>query len=633
MQIKSVHIKNLRSIANQKIEFDEYNCLVGANGAGKSTVLLALNIFFRENLSSGSELSSLQEEDFHNKNTQEPIEITVEFHKLTNDACEDFQEYVRHGILVVSAIAKFDLKTGLAPVKQYGQRLVMEKFSNFFKSYNDNESAAKLKEIYNGLKAEFNLQNAASKDAMAATLREYESSRPEECILKPSEDQFYGISKGANRLARYVQWVYVPAVKDATDEQLETKNSALGKLLDRAVRSKIDFSDEIEKISQKAREEYKALLATNQNVLDDISTSLAKRLTEWAHPETTLKVEWQQDPRKSVQIETPLAGITAGEGEFEGKLSRFGHGLQRSFLLSLLQELAELNESGPLLILGCEEPELYQHPPQAKHLAQVLKKLSSTNSQIFITTHSPYFITGESFEDVRLAKKVKASSSSQIIQFTNEDFIKRYSEISEKPPYKPAGSMAKINQVLQPALNEMFFCQKLVLVEGLEDVSYIHTWLYLSGKWEIFRKNGIHLVPTNGKSSMIYPLIIAIGMEISTFAIFDGDIDKGHTEKHKADNIKLLKIIGGDHSNPFPDKTVWSDHFIMWSKDMAATIKEEIDGEVWAKASEIARVNCGFAPDIEKNAMFIGELLSNLWDNKCKSTVLDKLCDSILSFE
>ncbi len=633
MQIKSIHIKNLRSISDQKIELGAYNSLVGSNGAGKSTILFALNIFFRENLNSGADLSVLQEEDFHNKNTQDPIEITVEFHQLNAEAQEDFKDYVRHGILAISSIAKFNSESNFATVKQYGQRLVFDKFSEFFKTHNDAGSASQLKEIYGKLKAEFELPNAATKDAMATALREYESSRPDECILKPSEDQFYGVSKGANRLAKHIQWIYVPAVKDATEEQTETKNSAFGKLLDRAVRSKIDFSSEIDKITQKAREEYRDLLISNQHVLDDISSSLAKRLSEWAHPEASLKVEWQQDSKKSVQVETPLAGITAGEGGFQGKLTRFGHGLQRSFLLSLLQELAEINGSGPLLILGCEEPELYQHPPQAKHLAQVLKKLSAHNSQIIITTHSPYFITGENFEDVRLVIKNKDAKSSNVIQYTHNEFIKSFSEITGHPPLKPTGSFAKINQILQPALNEMFFCQRLILVEGLEDIAYIHSWLSLSDQWETFRKQGIHIVPTNGKSSMIYPLIIALGMKIPTFAIFDGDSDKNDSSSHTSDNTHLLKIIGGDPSRPFPDTIIWGKRYVMWPKDMAKSIQEEVGVDVWDKACETARKNCGHARNIEKNAIYVGALLAHLWDIDCKPTTLNNLCASILSFD
>ena len=86
------------------------------------------------------------------------------------------------------------------------------------------------------------------------------------------------------------------------------------------------------------------------------------------HPDARLRLQWKQDPDRSVRVEEPWAHILAGEGDFEGELARFGHGLQRSYLLALLQELAGAsNESGPTLILACEEPELYQHPPQARH--------------------------------------------------------------------------------------------------------------------------------------------------------------------------------------------------------------------------------------------------------------------------
>ncbi len=57
MKIKSVRIQNLRSIKDQTIGLSDYTCLVGANGAGKSTILCALNIFFRETENSATSLS------------------------------------------------------------------------------------------------------------------------------------------------------------------------------------------------------------------------------------------------------------------------------------------------------------------------------------------------------------------------------------------------------------------------------------------------------------------------------------------------------------------------------------------------------------------------------------------------
>ena len=44
--IKSIHIKNFRSIVDETIEFTDFNCFVGKNDSGKSNVLKALNLFF-----------------------------------------------------------------------------------------------------------------------------------------------------------------------------------------------------------------------------------------------------------------------------------------------------------------------------------------------------------------------------------------------------------------------------------------------------------------------------------------------------------------------------------------------------------------------------------------------------------
>lgn len=125
MRIKSVRIKNFRSFEDQTIELDQHTSLVGANGAGKSTVLCALNVFFRETQNSATDLTSLHAEDFYAKNTKDPIEITVEFTDMSKEAQDDFADYVRQGVLAITAKSVFDENTQTASVKQYGQRLAM----------------------------------------------------------------------------------------------------------------------------------------------------------------------------------------------------------------------------------------------------------------------------------------------------------------------------------------------------------------------------------------------------------------------------------------------------------------------------------------------------------------------------
>ena len=46
MVIEKIRIKNFRSILDETIELQDFNCFVGRNDCGKSNVLKALNLFF-----------------------------------------------------------------------------------------------------------------------------------------------------------------------------------------------------------------------------------------------------------------------------------------------------------------------------------------------------------------------------------------------------------------------------------------------------------------------------------------------------------------------------------------------------------------------------------------------------------
>ena len=107
MRIEKIHIRNFRAFSDVVISLDSYTCFVGPNGAGKSTVLGALNVFFRDK-SSGFSTETLSEDDFHNRNIAEPIDISLTFSDLNDAAKEEFVGYVRGEKLIVSAVARFD---------------------------------------------------------------------------------------------------------------------------------------------------------------------------------------------------------------------------------------------------------------------------------------------------------------------------------------------------------------------------------------------------------------------------------------------------------------------------------------------------------------------------------------------
>ena len=387
---------------------------------------------------------------------------------------------------------------------------------------------------------------------------------------------------------------------------------------------------------------YQRLLDESQAQLSEVSSALNARLAQWAHPEASLRLQWHQDSEKSIRVEDPFARVLAGEGEFQGELGRFGHGFQRSYLLALLQELASADggSNAPKLILGCEEPELYQHPPQARHLAGVLQELAKTGAQVMVSTHSPLFVGGDSFESVRLVRRDATSKATSVCQpalATIGDAIAH--ALGEKQVAESA-TLSKIYQLLQPQLAEMFFTQRLVLVEGIEDCAYIHAWMSLKDRLLDFRRRGTHLVPVGGKSELLRPAVIARHMGIPLYLIFDADGDKiaveAHKRNHERDNRALMRFLGADEATLFPEDTVWADTHSIWPKELSdcvdADLLQSLGGAEFEAVKNKAAVRCGQASGARKHTMMVGAKLAYALDAGASSPTLDKLCGYLIAF-
>jgi putative ATP-dependent endonuclease of the OLD family len=634
MRINNLRIENFRGFKDETVSLDRYCCFVGANGAGKSTVLAALNVFFRQYRDSKTDLSKLSVEDFHHKNVDQPIRITVTFTDLSEQASKDLADYARQHTLIVSAVARYDPGSQRAEVKQYGSRLGMTEFVEYFEAEKAGASAKDLQGIYESLARNFGLPPAKVKQVMADNLRAFEGSSSKATPI-PSEDQFYGATRGANRLAPHVQWIFVPAAKDITEEGNESKASALGQLLSRTIRTKVDFQKRLGDLRVVVGASYQEMLDAEQSVLDQLSVSIELRLKSWAHPAVTAKVLWKQDPDKSVRVEEPWAYIRIGERGFESELARFGHGMQRSCMLTLLQELAsgEPGAEVPTLIMGIEEPELCQHPPQARYLAELLYDLSKCGSKIAVCSHSPLFIPGDHFDAVRVVRECGTPAASFVKSVTYEDLAKKLSDCGDTL-YKEAGMLAKLYSTLNPAINEMFFCRVLILVESVEDIAYLVSGLALYDRLSDFRKHGCHIVPVGGKSELLKPVLLASLLSIPVFVVFDADTQEQHVDKmakHRTDNGRLFKALGIDDASDWPEQNVWRSNCTAWSTEIGSVVKSEI-GELWQECFQAACAQLSNPGNLHKNPLAIAKTLENAWHKGGISTSIGRLVTAVLAF-
>ncbi|MES2917994.1 MAG: AAA family ATPase [Pseudomonadota bacterium] len=635
MKIESVRIENFRGFKDETVELDDYSCFVGPNGAGKSTILAALNVFFRQFKDSKTDLSKLSSDDFHHRDVSNPIKITVAFKDLSDKAKADLSDYVRQEKLIISSIAKYDASTERAEVKQYGNRLGIDDFREYFEQEKVGASANDLKTTFGIIREKFpEVATAKTKGDMADALRAFESANPDKCTLIPSEDQFYGASKGSNRLAPHIQWIFVAASKDMVEESQETKNSALGQLLARTIRSRVNFAEKIETLRSGIRSQYQEILDAEQAVLNELSVSLELKLKDWSHPEASAKVLWKQDTDKSVKIEEPWAYIRLGEKGFEGELARFGHGMQRSYMLTLLQELAGSDDSvAPTLIMAIEEPELYQHPPQARYLAEVLHELSEKGTQVLVCSHSPLFVPGDNFEAVRVVRDAGNPRSSFVSRLKYEELSEAL-KTAEQKHLKESGMLAKLYPTLNPTTSEMFFCKALILTEGYEDIAYVAASLALTGKMTDFRKYGCHMVAVGGKSELIKPIAMAKILKIPVFVIADADTNKTREDeisRHKKDNKSILALLGYSSDSEWPTETIYKDDLVLWKENLTDHVAVELGSE-WQRHFDLSRASYDNAPDLKKNPLAISRALESAWKDNIRSTSLIALTDRVVAF-
>lgn len=97
MQLERARIRNFRSLRDVEVVFGAHTALIGGNGAGKSSILKAIEKFY-------STTKNCDADDFFGRDQGQPIEIELTFHQLSEQEAAAFEDRVRDGRLVVTRI-------------------------------------------------------------------------------------------------------------------------------------------------------------------------------------------------------------------------------------------------------------------------------------------------------------------------------------------------------------------------------------------------------------------------------------------------------------------------------------------------------------------------------------------------
>jgi predicted ATP-dependent endonuclease of OLD family len=248
----------------------------------------------------------------------------------------------------------------------------------------------------------------------------------------------------------------------------------------------------------------------------------------------------------------PLAfDMRVADGGLDTDVSRQGNGFQRALLIATLQVLAKAEEEADpaALFLAIEEPELYQHPSQARHLAEVLAGLASRTGsgvQVAYATHSPYFIDPAHFERLRRFRKRRGSCAyptSEVTAATVAGVVARLQGAVDE-----SQALQRMNITLRRLLSEAVFAQAVVLVEGVSDAAFLAGVADRNGG---FDAAGVSVVSTSSKTLLPMAWAILSELGIPTFTIFDADIGMADRMKAKGKSV-------GDIESASKERARWN---------------------------------------------------------------------------
>ena len=328
MIIKAIDVKNFRSICDGRMEFDNLTTILGRNGAGKSSFLHAIDIFY-------DLTATITEEDFYNR-TDSPIEIRVTYGDLRDDEKEEFGTYIRDDTLIVTK--RITNVNGAIVQRYYAAAFQVPAFAEIRAMPGKRERSNAWNELVANNKLPDLGKPAKKAEDVDIFMATYEAKHPK--LLQPieREEQFFGPQNvGGGKLDKFTKFVLVPAVREALDEATG-KKGAIYQILDMIVLRKINARKDIQAFQLEFEEKIKKVYSSeNLTELPELGDSISKTLEKFA-PGSQLNLRWDKMTLPKVQL--PAAKATLVEDHFEGEITRKGHGLQRALIVTLLQHLA-----------------------------------------------------------------------------------------------------------------------------------------------------------------------------------------------------------------------------------------------------------------------------------------------------
>ena len=575
MKIRKIQIKNYRSLSDVTIYAGDVLALIGRNNSGKSNVIKALELFFE------SSTRLVDEECFHNRNTKGPIEIFITFEQLSDWEMEQFKPWLYDDRLIVgkqvicSSTGEYSINN-LAITKIPEAEWLREDAISSDKISQWWEDKEQLK--INGLDFVTELGPVKPgvgkwKEAARKFLNTHFESTPMKEELLENPKGYPGVLKGA-----LPELIYIPAVRDVLEELKVTKTNPFGQLVN-SMLEKIS-GEEKDSISQQLNEIEKRLNRSEGKErikeIREIEDRLNKLMSELM--DCDIEIQLAMPQLKEV---FSAAKIYADDG-VRTTIETKGHGMQRSMILTILRAYAEFAHAQEIdgktnrrsTIFAIEEPELYLHPQSQRTLMSVFQVIGKTIDQVVYSTHSSLFIDISQFDQFCIMRREKRNTgfesyATQLLMPAMLEDLKARKGVNGTEQ----GIRELYSHAFNPMINEGFFADKIVIVEGPSEQYTLPIFAAALG-YDLDRNN-ISVVHSDGKGQMDRLLRLFNGFQIPTYLWFDGD--KYHDDNNVKDKtLELLQLVGGPVKRIEDVKTVVSDSYAVLENKFESMLEKEL---------------------------------------------------------
>lgn len=532
MQIRSVAITNYRSLEHVEIEFSEVTTFIGPNGSGKSSILRALDWFFN-----GQKGGMSEDDRFAGAAPDASVVVEVVFDGLTlEDRLALGDKYAPEGVETLTVTRSWADGTE----KITGKALALPEFEKVRAAQGAMAKKAALAEAQESRK-DLELPRWTRLDAIEGQMSEFERQHPNELRdARVSDTHFFGFNS-EGKLSGLFDFVFVAADLRASEESQDSRTSIIGRVLEKAVDRKAAdeaMADLVSAFIENQGGIYEKHLAQQ---LESLSTELTDELNAFTNGRA---VRLQPVPPE-LKPQQVRVGVSIVDSGVETQVAHQGHGFQRALLVSALKLLATKRRAGGsgngVMCLAIEEPELFQHPTQARAFAAVLRELAMrplADTQIVYATHSPYFIEPRYFDQIRRVSRVAVPDGFPKVAIAQASIA---STILTVGAYvNERAILSRWDQVCLKSLPEALFADAVILVEGDDDKAILEGASISSGG--NLAAKGIAVAAAYGKGTMLLPYSILEQLGIQTLLIFDSD--SGCEARMRRDGKGELDIEG-----------------------------------------------------------------------------------------